>query len=220
MHRSILIALAALISSAISCRAAQPYLSVDTGECGEGTSTKQAVAKSQDFNDRAHTIKAYGRIVFQRLPGSSQKTGCRVIYGLFVSAHDGLFKRVRELSLETENGEIAGIDLIGLSPDGSKFAADFWLAEGDGEEHRPVVYNLAAKVTVDMPLGDKIQKLVHGCDQNEDFIGVTNAGEAVFAVPPSIYDDSPECGDKGLWHFNLKTGKVYQVAKISGVKWQ
>jgi hypothetical protein len=220
MYRSILIALAVLILTAIPCRAAQPYLSVDTGECGEDTPTKQTVLKSQVLNDQARTFKAYGSVLFRHLPGRSQKAGCLVVYGIFVSSHGGPFRQAKELSLETENGEIAGIDLVGLSPDGSKFAADFWLAEGDGEEHRPVVYNIAAKDTIDMPLEDKIQKLVHGCDQNEDFTGVTNAGEAVFAVPPSIYDDSPECGDKGLWHFNLKTGSVYRVARISGVKWR
>ncbi|MGD0095483.1 MAG: hypothetical protein ABSB60_03250 [Terracidiphilus sp.] len=218
MHGSALIALAALISAAVSCRAAQPYLSVDTGECGTDTPTKQTVVKSRDLSDQARAFKAYGRVSFQLQPTNSQKSGCHVTYDLFVSTHGGPFEQVRELNLENEAGEIAGIDLIGLSPDGSKFAADFWLAEGDGEEHRPVVYDLVAKQSIDLPLEDKIQRLIHGCDQNEDFVGVTNSGEAIFAIPPSEYYDSPACGDKGLWHFNLETGKVYRVAKISGVK--
>lgn len=115
---------------------------------------------------------------------------------------------------------IAHIELIGLSPDKTKFAASFMIAEGDGQSQGPVVYDFSTKTTSYLALGDKIQELIHGCDQNEDFIGVTNAGEAVFAIPPSDYADTPECGDKGLWHFNLKTGRVYRVAKISGDKWQ
>jgi hypothetical protein len=69
-------------------------------------------------------------------------------------------------------------------------------------------------------LEDRIQKQLHGCDQNEDFVGVTNSGEAIFAVPLSIYDDAPTWGDKGLWQFNLETGQVFRIAKISGDKWR
>lgn len=93
-------------------------------------------------------------------------------------------------------------------------------AEGDGQEGRPVVYDLATGLAIQASLEDKIQNRIHGCDQNEDFIGVTDSGEAVFAIPPSDYSDTPECGDKGLWHFNLKTGKVYGVKRFSGVKWE
>jgi hypothetical protein len=129
------------------------------------------------------------------------------------------FQKIRQLVWDSEAGELSGIDLISLSPDGSKFAADFWLAEGDGEEHRPVVYDITKNKTLYLPLEDRIQKRIHGCDQNESFIGVTDAGEAVFAIPPSHYDDSPQCGDKGIWRFNLTTGHVYRVAKSSQSHW-
>jgi hypothetical protein len=50
-----------------------------------------------------------------------------------------------QFAWDTEEGEIAGIDLIALSKDRSKFAANFWLAEGDWQEHRAVVYDLSTQ---------------------------------------------------------------------------
>jgi len=143
-----------------------------------------------------------------------------VIYKLFVATSGQSFKMVKQLDWDTDDGQIAAIELIGLSPDKTKFAASFMIAEGDGQLHGPVVYDLKTKTANYLALEDKIQKRIHGCDQNEDFIGVTNTGEAIFAILPSEYSDTPECGDKGVWHFNLKTGRVYRVAKISGDKWQ
>jgi hypothetical protein len=32
--------------------------------------------------------------------------------------------------------------------------------------------------------------------------------------------NAPGCSDKGLWHFNLKTGNVLRVKKFSGDKWR
>ena len=182
-------ALGALFFAATLCPAAHSHLSVDTSECGEDTPSTDAIAKSAEFTNKANDLKAYGELSFRHLPGSGGKTGCHVVYRLFVATNGKPFAQVKELEWDTEEGETAGVDLIGVSPNGSKLAADFWLAEGDGEEHRPVVYDSATRQAVDRPLEDKIQKQIHGCDQNEDFIGVTNAGEAVFAVPPSVYDN-------------------------------
>lgn len=209
-----------LLAATPLCSAVKSQLSVDTGECGEDTPTHQTVTKTAEFTDKVHGLRAYGELSFRRQNGSGSKNGCHVVYELFVALPGQPFEQVKELAWDTEVGEIAGVDLIGVSPDGSKLAADFLLAEGDGEEHRAVVYDAATRQAIDRPLEDRIQKQIHGCDQNEDFIGVTNSGEAIFAVPPSEYDDSPGCGDKGLWHFNLTTGRVYRVAKISGDKWE
>jgi hypothetical protein len=209
-----------LLLAALRCFAAQKHISVDTGECGEDTSAKETVTRSTSFTDKAHGLSAYGILTIRSSSGHSKKNQCHVAYELFVASQGGQFGRVKRLDWDTEAGEIAGIDLIGMSPDGSKFAADFWQAEGDGEEHRPVIYDVSNKQAFDLPLEDKIQKQIHSCDQNEDFVGVTNSGEAVLAVPPSVYDDSPGCGDKGVWHFDLKTGRAYRVAKVSGDKWR
>lgn len=204
----------------LPCMAAPKFISIDTGECGEDVSAKETVTKSSLFVDKTHSLSAYGQISIWRSADDAKKKQCHVVYELFIADHGDQFREVKCLAWDSEEGEIAGIDLIGVSPDTSKFAADFWLAEGDGEEHRPVIYDAATKHETDLPLENKIQKLIHGCDQNEDFIGVTNTGEAVFAIPPSDYVDSSDCGDKGLWHFDLKTGRVYRVAKISGDKWR
>jgi hypothetical protein len=208
-----------VIAAVPFCWAAPKHPSVDTGECGEAMSLKTSVARTADFVDQARKFKAYAEISFRRLPKTGKDFSCHFVFELSVSVDGRSFAKVKSLSLNMDDGEIRGVDLIGLSPDGSHFAADFWWAIGDAEVHRPVVVDLASQYAIDLDLGDKIQKRIHGCDQIEDFVGVTNTGEAVFAIPPSIYDDSPGCGDKGLWHFNLKTGNVYRVARISGDKW-
>jgi hypothetical protein len=203
----------------VPCLAAQKHISVDTGECGGEVTTKDTISKSARFTDKVRGLNAYGEVSFRHSTADAAKNQCHVIYRLFVSIQGKPFTSVKQLSWDTEDGEIAGIDLVGLSPDGTKFAANFWLAEGDGQEHRPVIYDLETQQTIYRPLEDKIQKLINGCDQVEDFIGVTDSSEAIFAVPPSDEDDSPGCGDKGLWRFDLKTGRVYRVAKLSGDRW-
>jgi hypothetical protein len=178
------------------------------------------IVRSAVFSGSAQTFRSYGTIVFRRSSAPAAKLSCHVVYRLYVATKGEPFHQAMQFAWDTEQGEIAGIDLIGLSKDSSKFAANFWLAKGDWTEHRPVVYDLSTKQATQAALEDKIQKRIHGCDQLEDFIAVTNDGEAVFAIPPSTYEDSPECGDKGLWHFNLKTGDVYQVKKFSDDKWR
>jgi hypothetical protein len=153
----------------------------------------------------------YGLMEFRHDKEDAQAKRCHVTYRLFVSRGGSKFAEARNLAWDTEEGQIAGIDLIGFSSDGSKLAADFWLAEGDGQEHRPVVYDSITSRVLYRPLEDRIQRSLEGCYQAEHFIGVTNQGEAIFTVPPSDYVDS--CGDKGVWHLNLQTGQVKQVKK-------
>lgn len=192
-------------------------LSIDSGECDPTTSPSNTQLKTSVFHDKTHSFSAYGELLIRR----DVKAGsCVATYRLWVASDRHSFSLTKSFDFNLDVGQIAGIDLIGLSPDGTKFAADFLWAEGDGTVHHPAVYDKATGQSFDMSLDDRIQKLIHGCDQNEDFVGVTNYGEAVFAIPPSIYDDSPNCGDKGLWNFNLKTGKVHRVKRFSGVKWR
>ena len=209
-----------LLLASTPCVVAQKHLSVDTGECSSDMPATEITTKSPTFTDKIHQLNAFGVVSIYKLADDAKKIQCHVVYQLFVSAHGGPTNLVERHEWDTEGGEIAGIDIIGVSADGSKFASDFWLAGGDGEEHRPVVYDAISAKASTRSLGNKILMRIHNCDHNEDFIGVTNAGEAIFAVPPSTYDDSPECGDKGLWHFNLRSGLVYRVAKISGDKWR
>lgn len=192
-------------------------LSVETDECGDQLSGVPVVLKSPVLSSESGRLRAVGQVSIQR---DTTARRCRADYTLLVSDGKRPFNVVKRFDWSSEVGEIAGIDLVGFSPNGNWLAADFWTAEGDHTEHRPVIYDLATRKASFRSLGSVIQERIHGCDQEEDFLGVSDLGEAIFAVPPSIYDDSPECGDKGLWHFNLATGKVTQVAKISGDKWR
>jgi hypothetical protein len=194
-------------------------LSVDSGECSDTDVALRSV-KSQIFLDVKRHFRAYGVVESRFAKADKDQPHCHVIYSLFTSAGTGRFIEIKRFEWDGDRGQIAGIDLIGLSPSGAKFAADFWWAEGDGEVHRPLIVDLATRHVIDRSLDDGIQKRIHGCDQNEDFVGVTNAGEALFAIPPSTYDDSPECGGKGVWSFNVTTGGIRQVAKHTEDKWR
>ena len=213
---------AVLLSASPSLSQHSSKYQVNTDECGGDASPKIATSTTPSYRNKAGALHFAGKISFRRNKEDAQKNRCHVVYRLLLSEGTGPAKELKRVEWDTEEDEIAGIDLIGFSPDQSKFAADFWLAEGDSQEHRPVVYDLTSKDVQYRALGDAIQRQihVHGCDQVEDFLGVANSGEGVFAVPPSVYDDSPECGDKGLWHFNLKIGKATRAAKISGDKWK
>lgn len=191
--------------------------SVDSDECGPELSSSGIVQKTPVFTNPPRTLRAYGEIVLRR---DIKSSACPVVYRLWIAQKYAHFSLAKHLELRLSSGQIAGIEIIGLSPKAKKLVADFLWAEGDGTIHHPVVFDEISGAVADKALDDRIQKRIHGCDQPEDFIGVTDAGEAVFAIPPSIYDDSPECGDKGVWRFNLKTGRVYRVAKFSGEKWQ
>jgi hypothetical protein len=217
-QRSILLCFAAVLALPMCALAKQ--ISIDTGECSREVASGETVVKSDVYSNKKRTMRAYGAIAYRRSVDDAKPTRCHVEFRIFISFDGSPFRIVKSRISEAELGEIAGIDLVGESPDGSKFAADTWLAEGDGEEHWPIVYDLTTGQARDHSLGDKIQSRIHGCDQNEDFVGVTNAGEALFAIPPSEYDNSSGCGDKGLWRFSLVTGKVMQIAKNSGDKWK
>jgi hypothetical protein len=196
--------------------------SVQIEDCGSGPSSYvPVVLKSPILSGKPGGLRAVGQVSYRRNNEADVVANrCHVEYTLLVSYGKHPFSAVKRWGWHAEEGEIAGIDLVGFSPNGNWLAADFWTAEGDHTEHRPVIYDLAARKAAFRPLGSLIQERIYGCDQEEDFLGVTDAGEAILAVPPSIYDDSPGCGDKGMWHFNLETGKVTLVAKISGDKWR
>jgi hypothetical protein len=216
-RRAVLISLPLLIT--VSLYSAEKHIDVDTGECGSYTPISAPATRSAIFSDAASGIKAYGAVLLQRSAGKGPEGRCHVFYKLFIAIGGQTFRQVKEIDSEIDDGQIAGIELIGLSPDKTKLAANFWTAEGDSQSYGPVVYDRSTNRANYLALEDRIQKRLHGCDQIEDFIGVTNAGEAVFAIPPSEYSDTSECGDKGIWRFNLKTGKIDRVAKISGDKW-
>lgn len=212
--------LALLLMAALPCWAYKKHIQIDTSECQPQTPNEVQSFTSEKFIDITRGVQAYGQISIRRTTNATDEAKCHVMMQLFVSSHNSKFIKVEEFEKDTEQGEIAGIELIGLSKDGSKFAANYWQAEGDGQTHQPVIYDFHTKKTATAPLEDRIQNHLHHCDQVEDFIGVTNSGDAIFAVPPSTYVDDPRdyspCGDQGVWYFNVQTGKVIRVKRISG----
>jgi hypothetical protein len=211
-----------LISCLLFCFAhlqvrAQSKFSIGSGECDEVAAAHPVILQTAIRTTQSGSLKAYGKLTVTRLP--KKKESCQALYSLYVSTPGQPFSEVKHVEQEIEGAALAGIDVIGFSLDRTKVAADFWQSEGDWTGHAPAVFDTKLSTAAYRDLGQTIQDKIKGCDQLEDFMGVTNDGEAVFAVPPSIYDDSPGCGDKGLWHFNLQTGVASRVAKNSGIKW-
>jgi hypothetical protein len=210
--------LVVLLSFVALASHAQARFSIGSGECDEISEGHPVSLKTAIRTTQSERLRAYGELLVTRIAG--KKETCRATYRLYVSHQGAPFQKVSQIERTIEGAQLAGIDLIGFSPDRSKVGANFWEAEGDWQGQGPVVFDANSGTASYRDLGQRIQERVHGCDQSDDFLGVTNDGQAVFAVPPSIYDDSPDCGDKGMWNFNLKTGALSRVAKTSGVKWE
>lgn len=208
-----------LASTAMLCCAQTGEIGIDTGECGGTPEAKITKSKSALFSDGKSGVRVYGLVEYRYNLEDARKHTCHTVVHLFVSLRGKPFRDIKSKEWDTEPGQIVGVGVIGLSPTGTMLAADFWLAEGDGVVHTPLVHEFATGISLLKELDTDAMKS-KGCDQVEDFIGVTDEGEAIFAVPPSEYVDPPACGDNGVWHFNLKTGAVKQVAKISGDKWR
>jgi hypothetical protein len=134
-----------LLMAALPCWAFKKHISVDTGECERETPQKVQVLTTLKFIDKSNNIQAYGQILFNRLNKQSTKAQCHVIYRLYVAEQDNKYIKVKEIATDNGDGEIAGIDLIGLSKDGSKFAANFWWGIGDAQGHQPVIYDFHTK---------------------------------------------------------------------------
>jgi hypothetical protein len=144
MHLRRLAFVLALVLIAPVCSWAA-HLSVDDGECHAEMPSHDTVSKSPVFSSHLQTFRAYGTISFRRSAESTGKVSCHAVFRLYVAAKSEPFRSAMRFAWDTEEGEIASIDLIGLSKDGSKFAANFWLATGDWQEHRAVVYDLSTQ---------------------------------------------------------------------------
>jgi hypothetical protein len=142
-HRRLEFALMLVLCAPISCWA--QHLSVDDGECSAEMPWHDTVSKSPIFSSPSQSFRAYGTITFRRSAESTGKVSCHAVFRLYVAAKSEPFRSAMRFAWDTEEGEIASIDLIGLSKDGSKFAANFWLATGDWQEHRAVVYDLSTQ---------------------------------------------------------------------------
>jgi len=115
---------------------------------------------------------------------------------------------IKEFS-DPENDGV-GVDIIRASSDGNMIAADFWWAAGDYTGHRPVILDVKSNAVTLLPLDDRILKQLPSCDYFEEFIGVTNAREAIIRVPKSAYVETG-CPSQGKWLFNLHSGIVRRM---------
>jgi hypothetical protein len=196
---------------------AQHKLSADTAECGGEVSPAVATSKTAVLSSHTASARMYGAIIFRHNQQDAKAKHCHVVYRLFVATGKGAFTQVHQFEWDTESGEIAGIDLIGFSPDGSKAAANFWLAEGDGQQNRPVVYDLKTKtiISAEMPAVQDRRAPSKTCDDDpyESLDNVTNAGIVTVSVPAI-----EGCADGGLWSFDPRTGAMKLLRKNSGRK--
>jgi hypothetical protein len=154
------------------------------------------------------TVRRYGSVRLSRAKGEAGKNGCAVVYKLFLSSNGKPFEMIKEFS--DQDDVSFGVDIIGASNDGNMIAADFWWAAGDATVHRPVVVDVKSNSVSLLPLDDRIIKQLPSCDYSEEFIGVTNTGEAIIRVPKSQYVEEG-CPSQGKWVFNLQSGLVKRM---------
>jgi hypothetical protein len=173
-----------------------------------------SAVKTATLANKAGTLREYGQVEFRHNASDAEHKSCHVVYRLFLAKGSSAFEQIDSLEWDTEDsGEIAGIDLIGFSLDGSEAAANFWLAAGDGQDDRPVVYDL---ITHKVSFGIIGEKLSNQASQNCDAYvqrveEVTNRGIVLVSVP--AYEN---CADKGLWAFDPRTGSLKRIRKVSG----
>jgi len=204
------------VAAYVSVAFAQSNFAVDSGECQGTAVAGKTVLKTPVRSDTAGKLKTYGRLEFNNYEDGSGQTHCHVVYELFFSKGTRPFKKVHRLEWETEPGEIAGIDLIGFSPDGTKTAANYWLAQGDWVENRAVIYDVPSGKAIFRSLEDKLYRLLdRRCDGSywENVESVTNEGKILISVPRES-----DCIDGGLWEFDPKTGTLGLLKKNSGRK--
>jgi len=73
-----------------------------------------------------------------------------------------------------------------------------------------VIVEVKSNSVMFLPLDDRILKQLPSCDYFEEFIGVTNAGEAIIRAPKSAYVENG-CHSQGKWLFNLHSGIVKRM---------
>ncbi len=195
---------------------AQSKFSVDGGECGGPATAKASLAKTEIRKNEATGRRAYGVLEYRRSEEDVSAKRCSGVYRLMVDGGQGKFHEVKRLAWQTEEGEIAGIDLVGFSPDGTKLAADFWLAEGDWTEHRVQLSDLQKGESWFRSINDLIYKrstgkLVDFENYYETLHEVRNDGQVV--VTAHADGGRKPDGSLSKWLFDPKTGRVTPVAR-------
>ena len=213
MWQGLLVTLGLLL--AVGTGSAQSRYSADTGECGTQVSSSVSTFKTSVRSASPSNVRMYGVLDFRHNHQDAREKHCHVVYHLFVSSKGRPFREAYRLPWDTEQGEIAGIDLIGFSPNRNKAAANFLLAEGDGQVNRAVVYDFQTKTAKfsEIPQVEDRRPTRNTCDYGpyESLDSVNNAGFILISVPP--YEG---CADGGLWLFDPRTASVKQIRLNSG----
>lgn len=167
-------------------------------ECDElkpGQSATQQTAARSDGN-----FTAYATVSLARPVTDKEGRHCQAKYSLFVADGSATSRAVKTFTGVTEF--MVGAAIVGFSKDHTKLAADFWWAGGDYTGHRPVIYDVNRGTVRFAELNEEITGRLPSCDYFEEFVGVTNSGEAIIHVPKSEYVDEG-CPDQGNWAFDL-----------------
>jgi len=186
--------------------------STEPVECSEVPKGKAVTRQTPRFSTDSGSIRAYVLVRLSRPEDDLDARSCTVLYSFFVSDQGKTFVLVKKHSQLEEN--LVGAQIVGVSKNQRILAADFWWAAGDYTGHRPVVYNRRTKAVAFRALDDQITKQLPSCDYFEDFVGITDQGEALIEVPKSIYVDTG-CPAQGVWAFDLRSGKATRLAKTS-----
>jgi hypothetical protein len=172
-------------------------------DCRELWASELAQQETPVITNRSGTVKAYAMIAVRR--SDDPKAMCSATSKLFLSRSGKPFTEIKSFSENTEL--MVGVEMVGFSQDERKLAADFWWAEGDYVGHRPVILDMESGNVLFGELGQQVINQLPSCDYNEDFVEVSNDGQAIIHVPESHYVQEG-CPAQGYWLFDLSTGKV------------
>lgn len=195
---------------------AQKKFSVDGGECGGDVTVQPDIQKTAISRNAVTGRRAYGVLGHRRTEEDVRAKRCSVVYRLMMEEGQGKFSQMTGLDWHTEEGEIAGVDLIGFSSDGTKLVADFWLAEGDGTEHRVKLVDLKEGKSSFRSINDEIykhstEKLVDSENYYETLESVRDDGQVV-VIAHADGGRKPD-GFLSKWLFDPKTGRVMRIAE-------
>jgi hypothetical protein len=177
-------------------------------ECSELAAGKSVVRKTSPLSIRSGAVQIHASVQLSRPPDNRDAGSCTVVYKLFLTEPGGPPRLLKEFSERATGG--VGVEMVGASKNELMIGADFWWAAGDYKGHRPVIYDVNTKSVSLRALDAAITKQLPSCDYFEEFIGVSDSGEAIIRVPKSIYVDEG-CPGQGKWLFNVHSGNVQRL---------
>lgn len=197
-----------LIATCSASRSQSSPRSTESLDCDDIKPGQTVSRKTAPIDFQSGAVRVYGSVQLGKAKGRAGIHGCAAVYKLFLSSNGKPFVLIKEFSSHEDDG--VGVDIIGESSDRNMIAADFWWAGGDYTGHRPVIVDVKSNSVMFLPLGERILKQLPSCDYFEEYIGVTDAGEAIIRVPKSAYVKTG-CPSQGKWLFNLHSGTVMRM---------